>query len=119
MLSRPWAISSVAVIFVAAVVLAVVGLVQNIPALAIVALVLAAIAVVGFNYLVVRPILLENAKKSAREYCEAGQIIDPNLHERLCSRLAGAPADAEAADLHRKLNELKANDGKPGTAGES
>jgi hypothetical protein len=113
MLSRPWAISIVSVIFVAAVVLAVVGLTQNMPALAIVALVLAALTVVGFNYLVVNPMMLENAKKSARQYCEAGQIIDPGLHDRLCSRLARAPADAEAAELHRKLNELKENAGKP------
>lgn len=113
-----WLTVTVFAVFLAAVVLAVVGLTQNIPALAIVALVVAALAVVGYNYLILNPMLLENAKKSARNACEAGEIIDPGLHDRLCSRLAKAPADAEAADLHRKLTELKENADKPGTAGE-
>lgn len=107
MSQRFWRTTIVIATIVAAIVLAVVGLTQNIPALAIVALVLAALAVVGYNYLVVNPMLLENAKKSAREYCEAGQIIDPRLHDRLCSRLASAPGDTEAAELHRKLTGLR------------
>jgi hypothetical protein len=106
-------------VFLIAVILSILGLTLNIPALAIVALVLAALAVVGYNYLVVNPMLLENAKKSARDLCEAGQIVDPDLHEKLCSRLAKAPADPEAAELHRKLTDLKANGETPATPGES
>jgi flagellar biosynthesis component FlhA len=120
MLSRFWRTAIVLVIIVAAIVLAIIGLIQNIPAMAIVALVLAALAVVGYNYLVMNPARLENAKKSAREYCEAGQIIDPNLHEQLCSRLARAPQDSEAADLHHRLIELREKGEKQAdTAGEA
>jgi len=115
-----WLTVTVFAVFLAAVILSIVGLTQGIPVLAIVALVLAALAVVGYNYLVVNPMLLENAKKSARNACEAGQIIDPNLHDRLCGRLAKAPNDTEAADLHRKLIELKDKGDNPAeTASES
>ena len=119
MLRRFWRHITVFAVFLVGVILSIIGLTMNIPALAIVALVLAALAVVGYNYLVVRPVMLENAKKSARELCEAGQIIDPGLHERLCSRLAKAPADAEAAELHRKLTDLKASGETPATPDES
>jgi hypothetical protein len=116
---RFWLNFTVFAVFLVAVVLSVIGLTMDIPALAIVALVLAALAVVGYNYLVVNPMLLENAKKSARELCEAGQIVDPGLHDRLCSRLAKAPSDAEAVELHRKLTDLKENAKTPATPGES
>ena len=116
---RFWLNFVVIAVFLAAVILSIIGLTMNIPALAVVALVLAALAVVGYNYLVVNPMLLENAKKSARHACEAGEIIDPGLHDRLCSRLAKAPADPEAAELHRKLTELKVNGKSPATPGES
>jgi hypothetical protein len=92
---------------VAIVVLSFLALLENIPALSVVVLVFVALAVVAFNYLVVNPMLLENAKKSARSYCEAGQILDPKLHDRLCGRLSNAPEDPEAAELHKKLTELK------------
>ena len=110
---RFWLNFTVFAVFLAAVILSVVGLTQGIPALAVVALVLAALAVVGYNYLVVNPMLLENAKKNARNACEAGQIIDPGLHDKLCSRLSKVPDDAEAADLHRKLTELNDKGVKP------
>ena len=116
---RFWFNFTVFAAFLAAIILSILGLTLNLPALAVVALVLAALAVVGYNYLVVNPMLLENAKQSARELCEAGQIVDPKLHDRLCSRLAKAPADSEAAELHRKLTDLKANGETPGTTGES
>ncbi len=116
---RFWQNLAVFALFLIAIILSILGLTLNLPVLAVVALVLAALAVVGYNYLVVNPMLLENAKKSARELCEAGQIVDPDLHEKLCSRLARAPADPEAAELHRKLTELKANGKTPATPGES
>jgi hypothetical protein len=114
-----WLNFAVFAAFLAAIILSILGLTQGIPALAVVALVLAALAVVGYNYLVVNPMLLENAKQSARELCEAGQIVDPGLHDKLCSRLAKAPADAEAVELHRKLTDLKANGETPPAPGES
>lgn len=94
--------------------LAFVALALDIPALSIVVLVLAALAVVAFNYMVVNPALLESAKKSARNYCEAGEIIDPGLHDKLCGRLSKAPKDAEAAELHKKLIDLRENAGNAG-----
>ena len=100
---------------VAIVVLSFLALLENIPALSVVVLVFVALSVVAFNYLVVNPILLENAKRSARTYCEAGQILDPKLHDRLCGRLSSAPEDTEARELHRKLNEIKAKADKSGT----
>jgi hypothetical protein len=114
MSGRFWRTTIVVVVFLAAIILSVLGLTQNIPALTIVALVLAALAVVGFNYLIVNPALLENAKRNARQYCEAGQIIDPGLHDRLCSRLSSAPKDTEAAELHRRLTELKEKENSSG-----
>ena len=116
---RFWQKFTVFAVFLIAVVLSIVGLTLNIPAMAIVALVLAALAVVGYNYLVVNPMLLDNAKRSARELCEAGQVVDPGLHERLCNRLAKATADPEAAELHRKPTNLKENEKTPATPGES
>ena len=115
---RFWLNFTVFALFLIAIILSILGLTLNLPALAVVALVLAALAVVGYNYLIVNPMLLENAKKSARELCEAGQIVDPGLHEKLCSRLARAPADPEAAELHRKLTDLKANSQTPAAPGE-
>ena len=100
---------------VAIVVLSFLALLENIPALSVVVLVFVALSVVAFNYLVVNPMLLENAKRSARTYCEAGQILDPKLHDRLCGRLSSAPEDTEARELHRKLNEIKAKADKSGT----
>ncbi len=105
---RLWITTLLLLVTLAAIVtLSFIAFIQNIIPLVILVLVFAALAVVAFNYLVVNPALLENAKKSARNYCEAGQIIDPNLHDRLCGRLSSAPNDAEAADLHQKLQELK------------
>ncbi len=100
------------VALVAIIVLSFFALFETIPALSVVVLVFTALAVVAFNYLVLMPAQLENAKKSARSYCETGQILDPKLHDRLCGRLSSAPEDSEAAELHRKLNELKEKAGK-------
>lgn len=105
---RLWVTTITLIVALAAIiVLAFIALFETIPTLSVVVLVFTALAVVAFNYLVVNPMLLENAKKSARSYCEAGQILDPKLHDRLCGRLSSAPEDTEAAELHRKLNELK------------
>ena len=105
---RLWVTTVVLAVFLAAIIiLSFLALLGNIPALSIVVLVFTAIAVAAFTYLVVNPALLERAKKNARNLCEAGQIIDPGLHDRLCSRLSGATGDLEAAELHKKLTELK------------
>jgi hypothetical protein len=111
---RLWITTLLLLVTLAAIVtLSFIAFIENIVPLAIIVLVFAALAVVAFNYLVVNPALLENAKKSARGYCEAGQIIDPNLHDKLCGRLAAAPNDAEAADLHQKLKELQKKPARP------
>ena len=60
------------------------------------------LAVVALQYLVVNPALLESAKNSARTYCEAGEIIDPKLNQKLCDRLATAPED-KLRDGHRAV----------------
>src|SRR4030043_230006 len=95
---RLWVTATVLIIAVAAViVLSFIAFINQIPALSVAVLVCLALAVVALQYLIVNPAFLESAKNSARPYCEAGEIIDPNLHQKLCARLASAPADAEAA----------------------
>jgi hypothetical protein len=80
---------------------------ENIITLSLTVLVAAALAVVAFDYLVLKPALLENAKRSAQTLCDAGEIIDPGLHQRLCNRLDTAPNDTKAMELRKKLDELK------------
>jgi steroid 5-alpha reductase family enzyme len=105
---RLWVTAIVIFVAVAAIIaLAFVSSIEQAPALAVIVLVCVALAIVALQYLVVAPAQLESAKKSARTYCEAGQIIDPSLHRRLCDRLARAPDDPEAVRLHQKLNELQ------------
>jgi hypothetical protein len=62
---------------------------------------------VALQYLVVNPALMEAAKKEARKYCEAGQIIDAGLKKVLCGRLAKAPNDPEAVRLKTELEKLQ------------
>jgi hypothetical protein len=113
---RLWVTTILLIITLAVIVtLAFIAFFRNIIPLFIVVLVFTALAVVAFNYLVVNPFLLESAKKSARNMCEIGQIIDPKLHDKLCGRLAVAPNDIEAMALHRKLRELKGGPEKTGT----
>jgi len=105
---RLWVTAIVIIIAVAAVIaLSFVADLEQVPVLAVIVLVVAALAVVALQYLVVNPAQLEAAKKSARKYCEAGEIIDPGLNKRLCDRLSRAPDDAEAVRLREKLNELQ------------
>jgi hypothetical protein len=105
---RLWITTLLLIITLAVIIaLAFIAFFRNIISLFIIVLVFTALAVVAFNYLVVNPFLLESAKKSARNMCELGQIIDPKLHDKLCGRLAIAPNDVEAMALHRKLRELK------------
>ncbi len=105
---RLWVTAVAILIAVAAVIaLAFIAFLNQIPALSVIILVCAALAVVALQYLVVNPALLEAAKKDARTYCEAGEIIDPALNKRLCDRLARAPGDPEAVRLRQKLNELQ------------
>jgi hypothetical protein len=104
---RLWVTAIVIIIAVAAIIaLAFVADLEQVPALAVIVLVCVAFAIVALQYLVVNPALLETAKKNARTYCEAGEIIDPSLHKRLCDRLSRAGDDPEAARLHDKLKEL-------------
>lgn len=70
-------------------------------------------AIVYFNYWVVKPLLIEWAKRRAQEYCEAGNITDPKIYDMICGRLSRAHNDAEADELQRKLRELKEKSGKP------
>jgi hypothetical protein len=105
---RLWVIAIVIIIAVAAVIaLAFIAFLEQIPALSVAVLVSLALAVVALQYLVVDPALLETAKKSARKYCDAGDIIDPALNKRLCDRLSRAPADPEAARLRAGLEKLQ------------
>jgi hypothetical protein len=105
---RLWVTAIVIIIAVAAVItLSFIAFLEQIPALSIIILVCLALAVVTLQYLVVNPALLEVAKKSARTYCEAGQIIDPALNKKLCDRLDTARGDPEAARLRQKLNEFQ------------
>jgi hypothetical protein len=104
---RLWVTAIVIMVAVAAIIaLAFVARIEQIPVLAVIVLVGVALAVVALQYLVVNPAMLESAKKSARPYCDAGQIIDPGLHKRLCDRLARAPDDSEANWLHTRLKDL-------------
>jgi hypothetical protein len=108
MTRRLWVTTLLLIITLAAIItLSFIAFFENAVPLSIIVLVFTALAVVAFNYLVVNPYLLENAKKQARNFCEAGEIIDPKLHDKLCGRLAIAPNDAEAAALHQKLKEIK------------
>ena len=105
---RLWIITIVIIIAVAAAIaISFVALFDQKTALSVVVLIVLALAVAALQYLVVNPALLEGAKRSARQYCEAGQIIDPGLHKRLCDRLSTVRDDAEAAHLHEKLKELQ------------
>lgn len=111
---RLWIITIVIIIAVAAVIaLSFIAFINQIPALSVLVLVGLALAVVALQYLVVNPAQLESAKKSARKYCEAGEIIDPGLHKELCDRLSTAKDDSEAAHLHGKLKELQEKGNKP------
>jgi fatty acid desaturase len=104
---RLWVTAIVIIVAVAAVIaLAFVSSIEQAPALAVIVLVCVALAVVALQYLVVNPALLDSAKKNARTYCEAGEIVDPSLHKKLCDRLARAPDDPEAARLHAELKKL-------------
>jgi hypothetical protein len=105
---RLWATTIILILFIAGIVtLSFIAFTQNITALSVVVLFFAALTVVAFNYLVLNPALLESAKREARNLCEAGQIVDPNLQKKLCDRLAKAPGDTEAAALHDRLKGLK------------
>jgi hypothetical protein len=105
---RLWVTAIVIIIAVAAVIaLSFIALLEQIPALAVIVLFFLALAVVALQYIVVNPALLEAAKKNARTYCEAGEIIDPALNKKLCDRLSKAPWDSEAVRLREKLNELQ------------
>jgi hypothetical protein len=105
---RLWTITIIIIVAVAAtIVLSFIAFLDQKIALSVAVLVLLALAVTALQYLVVNPALLESAKKEARTYCDAGEIIDPQLHARLCSRLASAPQDTEAAHLHGKLKDLQ------------
>jgi hypothetical protein len=105
---RLWVITIVLIVAVAAIIaLSFIAFIDQIPALSVAVLICLALAVVTLQYLVVRPAQLESVKKSARKYCEAGEIIDAGLHERLCGSLSAAKDDSEAAHLHGKLKELQ------------
>jgi hypothetical protein len=105
---RLWVSAIVIIIAVAAIIaLSFVANLEQIPVLAVIVLVCVALAIVALQYLVVNPALLEAAKQDARKYCEAGEIIDPSLHRRLCDRLSRAPNDPEAARLHAELIKLQ------------
>ncbi len=105
---RLWTITIIIIIAVAAVIaLSFVANLEQVPLLAIIVLICIALAVVALQYLVVNPALLDVAKRDARKYCEAGEIIDPGLNRKLCDRLARAPNDPEAVRLREKLNELQ------------
>jgi hypothetical protein len=107
---RLWVTAIVIIIAVAAIIaLSFIAFLEQIPALSIAILVALALAIVALEYLVVDPATLEAVKKSARGYCEAGEIIDPALNRKLCDRLSKAPGDPEAVRLREKLNELKGN----------
>ena len=105
---RLWVITTVIIIAVAAVIaLSFIAFINQIPALSVAVLVCLALAVVALQYLVVNPALLESAKQSARGYCDAGEIIDPGLNQKLCNRLTSAKDDPEAVRLNAKLKELQ------------
>ena len=107
MSGKLWLTAAVFVIILGIVVaLAFVAVTQDVFTLQVAALLLAGGAIVGFDYLVIKPALLQGAKQQARGYCEAGQIIDAKLHDKLCKRLDSAPRDTEAAELKKKLGEL-------------
>jgi hypothetical protein len=105
---RLWVTAIVLIVAVAAVIaLSFIAFLGQIPALSVAVLVCLGLAVAALQYLIVNPAQLESAKKSARKYCDAGEIIDPGLHKTLCDRLAAAPDDSEAAHLHGRLKELQ------------
>jgi|GEM_PF-4624793 len=104
---RLWVITIVIIAVVAVVIaLSFVTDLRQTSYLSVVVLVCVALAIVALQYLVVNPSLLESAKKEARRYCEAGQIIDPGLKRVLCNRLSKAPKDPEAARLKTELEKL-------------
>ena len=76
------------------------------PALFIALIVLLLGAVVYFTYFVTKPWALWYAKKRAREYCESGDIKDPEIYDMLCRKLSKAKNDPEAASLNDKLRKL-------------
>ncbi|HTY81276.1 MAG TPA: hypothetical protein VMB24_00675 [Dehalococcoidales bacterium] len=105
---RLWTIAIIIIIAVAAVIaLSFIALFTQKTALSVVVIICVALAVVALQYLVVNPALLQNAKKSAKKYCDAGQIIDPGLHKRLCDRLDSVKDDQEAVHLQERLKDLK------------
>ena len=105
---RLWIITIVIIIAVAALIaLSFIALFEQKTALSIAVLICISLAVVALQYLVVNPALLESAKRSARKYCDAGQIIDPGLQKRLCDRLSSVKDDQEAVHLQERLNELQ------------
>jgi hypothetical protein len=105
---RLWIISIVIIIAVAAVIaLSFIAFFEQKITLSVVVLIGVGLAVTALQYLVVNPALLESAKRSARKYCDAGEIIDPGLHKRLCDRLSSVKDDQEAAHLHERLKDLQ------------
>jgi hypothetical protein len=105
---RLWIITIVIIIAVAAViVLSFIALFSQKTALSVIVLICIALAVTALQYLVVNPALLESAKRSARKYCDAGEVIDPNLHKRLCDRLSTVKDDQEAVHLQERLKDLQ------------
>ncbi|MDD5127857.1 MAG: hypothetical protein PHR43_07185 [Dehalococcoidales bacterium] len=102
-----WLTSAVFVIILAVIVaLTFLAISEDEFTLQVAVLLLAGGAIIAFDYLVVKPVLLADAKQKARGYCEAGRILDPKLYGKLCKRLGSAPKDAEAAELRKKLEEL-------------
>jgi hypothetical protein len=105
---RLWVIAIIIIIAVAAViVLSFIALFTQKTALSVVVIICIALAVVALQYLVVNPALLESAKRSAKKYCDAGQIVDPGLHKRLCDRLSTVKDDQEAVHLQERLKNLQ------------
>ncbi len=105
---RLWIIAIIIIIAVAAVIaLSFIAFFEQKTALSVVVLICLALAVTALQYLVVNPALLESAKRSARTYCDAGEVIDPGLHKRLCDRLSTVKDDQEAVHLHERLKDLQ------------
>ncbi|MDD4859575.1 MAG: hypothetical protein PHR56_05155 [Dehalococcoidales bacterium] len=102
-----WLTAGIFVVILAVIVaLAFLAISENQVSLQIAVLLLAGGAIVGFDYFVIKPALLASAKDKAKQYCEAGQILDPKLHAKLCKTLGSAPKDPEAAELKKKLDDL-------------
>ena len=50
------------------------------------------------------------AKRHARDYCDSGEIKDPDIYERICRKLYTARDDPEAIRLNAQLHDLKNKD---------